>query len=372
MKIIMADKPIWIGDACLRPFCRYIVSDYEAMYYMHHTQYTGWQMSSFNAWERRYGGQDLNGKKVCIYRHAAFGDQLMVSSVPHYLKTVFPEATIHLYCETDVASLWEGNSFIGGSAIPLPIPFDVARSYDYHIFYEGILENNSEHDQNCCYDDMFEMIGLRDVPDIFKRPCIRPKPSDYKWIKGLTMDKASRYLIYHVSPANKNRCYPVKQGIQFLNQFLRHYKDWSVYLVGTERDQYPELNDFTKKHEGRAFNLLDKAKEFRSLIPLIERASLLVCPDSSIMHLAASFPHVPVISLWGLFAPEDRVKYYPNHWALVAKDICPHAPCRNHEFKLPKEKCQDALGYDEDSIYCPAIAAIDPDNIMAKVREIIG
>lgn len=371
MKIIMADKPVWIGEACLRPMCRYVVSDWEAMYYLHNTSHTKWTMSSFNAWERRYGGQDLNGKRVCMYRHAAWGDQLMVSAIPHYLKTVYPESTVHLYCEAEVSKLWEGNPIIGGSALPLPIPFDVIRHYDYHIFYEGILENNSEPDQNNCYDDMFGMIGLNDVPDIFKRPYIVPKESDYKHIKGLTIDTKGKYMIYHVSPANKNRCYPVKQGVRFIQQFLRHYKDWGVYLLGVGAKDYPELTELTRKND-KVYNLLDKTKEFRSMIPLIERASLVVCPDSSVMHLTACFPHVPVISLWGIFAPEDRARYYPNHYALVAKDVCPHAPCRNHEFELPRASCKDALGYDEGSIYCAAISAIDPDNIMAKARDILG
>jgi ADP-heptose:LPS heptosyltransferase len=372
VKIVMADKPVWVGEACLRPYCRYIVSDWEAMHFMNHSRHTQWQMSSFNAWERRYGGQDLKGKKVCIYRHSAWGDQLMVSAIPVYLKTLYPEAIVHLYCEADVVTLWEGNPVVGGCAIPLPIPFDVARAYDYHIFYEGILENNSEHDQNNCYDDMFGMIGLTDVPDVFKRPRIIPRASDYVAINALKLDRGNKYMVYHVSPANKNRCYPVDQGISFINKFLRHYTDWNVVLVGVGAKDYPELKDLARKWDSRVINLLDKTKEFRAMIPIIERASLLVCPDSSIMHLAASFAHVPVISLWGLFAPEDRSKYYPNHYALVAQGVCPHAPCRNHEFELPRHKCQDAMGFDKDSIYCPAIAAIDPDNIMAKAREILG
>jgi ADP-heptose:LPS heptosyltransferase len=341
------------------------------MTYQYYSKHTKWTVSSFNAWERRYGGQDLNGKRVCIYRHAAYGDQLMVSAIPHYLATLFPEATIHLYCEADVASLWEGNSFVGGCAIPLPIPFDVARSYDYHIFYEGILENNSEPDQNCCYDDMFGMIGLNDVPPIFKRPHIFPRKEDYEFVKAQTLDANGKYLVYHVSPANKNRCYPPKQGLQFLRQFIRHYSDWKVYLVGVNPDDYPEIKEFAKDNEERVFNLIGKTGEFRSLIPLVERASLVVAPDSSVMHLTACFPHVPVISLWGVFDPNDRVKYYPNHSALVAKDVCSFAPCRNHDFKLPIEDCKDALGYKEGTEYCPAIAAIDPDNIMAQARKVI-
>ena len=119
-------------------------------------------------------------------------------------------------------------------------------------------------------------------------------------------------------------------------------------------------------------NLVNKTKTFRDLIPVIEKASLVICPDSSILHLTACFPNVPVISLWGLFHPQDRALYYDNQMALFNQGVCPHAPCRDHNFKLPLEQCKDAKGAPKEKSeikYCQVLASIDPDQIVKFAEE---
>jgi len=376
MQVVSPSRPVvaHMADCTVtyKPFCRYIVSDYEAMYLTEYTRNTEWTKSSFNPYERRYGGQDLNGKKVCIYRHTAYGDQLMISSVPYYLKTLYPDAIVHLYCDPGIVDMWDGNSYVGGGALPLPIPFDVARSYDYHIFYEGMLENNGEHDQSCCYDDFFGMIGLNDVPAQFKRPHLTVRPEDGNSIKALDLDLNGKYLVYHLSPANKNRCYPPKKGMEFINLFLKKYPDWRVFIVG-KGDKVEWKNEYKTLRPNylSVVNLVDKTKSFRQLIPIIQRASMVVCPDSSVLHLAACFPEVPIVSLWGLFDPNDRAEYYSNNYPITKFEACPYAPCHNHEFSLPRHKCTKSVGWKDGQEYCQAMNAIDPEDIMNKIKEIL-
>jgi len=343
------------------------------MYLIEFARNTEWTKSSFNPYEHRYGGQDLNGKKVCIYRHTAYGDQLMVSAVPYYLKTIYPDATVHLYCDPGIVDMWKGNQYVGGAALPLPIPFDVARSYDYHIFYEGMLENNGEHDQNCCYDDFFETIGLMDVPVQFKRPHLVVRPDDGNGIRDLNIGLGGKYLVYHLAPANKNRCYPPQKGMDFIKLFLKEYEDWRVFIVGkVGKDEawQKEYEGLIPKHRN-VVNLIDKTETFRQLIPIIQTASLVVCPDSSVLHLAACFPDIPVISLWGIFHPNDRAKYYPNDHPLFKFNVCPFAPCHNHEFSLPSHRCRQSEGWKDGQQYCQALNGIEPEDIMKKVKELI-
>ena len=352
-----------------KPFCRYIVSDYEAHYLQVYCQATTkWTESSFNPYERRYGGQNLSGKKVAIYRHTAYGDQLMISSVPRYLKTLYPDATVHLYCDPLILDMWMGNPFLDNSALPIPIPFDVATSYDYHIFYEGMLENNGEPDQNCCYDDFFGMVGLNDVPPSFKRPYIVPLPGDYEWVNRSGIDLKGKYMVYHISPANKNRAYPPDLGMKFIRMFLAEleFTDWRVFLVG-KNEHGIEYNIDDK----RVVNLVGKTENFRCNIPIMEKASLFVGPDSSFLHLAACFPDVVSISLWGLFHPNDRAKYYPNHHPLFKPETCKFAPCHNHDFSLPLDKCTQALNWKDGAQYCAALSNIRPEDIMQKIVEVV-
>ncbi|GAG75174.1 unnamed protein product [marine sediment metagenome] len=81
-----------------------------------------------------------------------------------------------------------------------------------------------------------------------------------------------------------------------------------------------------------------------------------------------------VVSLWGLFDPNDRIKYYPNSYPLTAFDVCPHAPCRDHNFQLPLDYCADAknvLKPLERNHYCPVLEAITPDMVLRKVDEVL-
>jgi len=390
MQIVSSNKPVFAGyklpcskcgekgiegDVCYRPFTRYIVSDYESLILAEQARFTEWTRSSFNPYERRYGGQDLNGKRVCIYRHTAYGDQLMISAVPYYLKTLFPDAMLHLYCDPGVLDMWRNNFFLGGSAIPIPISFDVARSYDYHIFYEGMLENNGEPDQNNCYDDFFGMIGLTAVPDRFKRPHIVIRSEDGELARALGLDLTGKYLVYHLDPANKNRCYPPKKGMAFIEMFLDEdeFCDWKVYIVGKVREDESWKREYLECLPKRpnVIDLVGKTKSFRTLIPIVQRASLVVCPDSSVMHLTACFPDVPQITLWGLFHPDDRAKYYPNHYPLTKFGVCPIAPCHNHEFTLPLHNCTKSRGWVDGQQYCQALNAIEPGDIMDKAMEVL-
>lgn len=367
MRIISPDKPVKCDQGTYQrwyhPFCRYVVSDYESLYLQQNTPHTNWTHSSFNPYERRPGGSDdLNGKKVCVYRHTAYGDQLMISSVPKYIKSMFPDAIVHLYCDEELVPMWRDNPYVGGSAIPIPIPFDVARGYDYHIFYEGMLENNGEPDQECCYDDFFRFFGHIDVPDFYKRPFFISHPSDYEFVNTFSEGwRSSKIMVYHQSPANRNRAYPFHLGADFIRMFLREKPEWKVIIVGDNQHGQIEIDD------ERVLNICGKTKLFRFLAPVLERCNLFVGPDSSIAHLVACFPHVPSVTLWGLFHPNDRVKYYPNSWPIFLKDVCPHAPCHNHDFNLPLGQCRHAKGFNPD--WCSALAGITPEMIMKRCIE---
>ena len=370
MKVVSPNQLVKTDTYWLKPFDRYVVSDHEFVTLTDRTPNTRWEFSSFNSYERRYGGQDLNGKNVCIYRHSAHGDQLIVSAVPRYLKSRFPRATVHLYCHPSVHSLWLNNPFVEGAPIPLPIPFDAMRKYDYHVMYEGMLEGNSEPDQNCCYDDMFNWIGCN-PPDSFKRPFVQTRPEDYTLFNTMLPQKP--YLVYHLSAANPNRTYPWAQGSQFLRMFHDAYPNWIVVIVGqsvssTGSKIEVEGSTFPVYQMGAGpwvINLVDKTPDYRQLVPFIENADLVVCPDSSILHLAAAFPEGPkIVGLWGLFSSNDRARYYKNHQG-VTSNACPHAPCRDHNFELPQDKCKDARQVRAG--FCQTLAGISPETIMKVV-----
>jgi ADP-heptose:LPS heptosyltransferase len=370
MQIVTPNKVVITDYAYFKPYTRYVVTDWEGQMLISKTPTTQWRWSSFNSYERKYFGQDLNGKKVVVYRHDAWGDQLIASSVPAELVRRYPDATIHLYCRQGVLPLWYANPYVGGAAVPVPMLFDtILHGYDYHIFYEGMLENNSEPDQPCCYDYFFTTIGIFDAPPSAKKPCIFPRPEDYRVFKEMNL-KTSDYIVYHMSPKNENRCYPPKLAQKMLN-LLAKETGKLILVVGVDPDgKYDWIFDGMSS---LVVNMLEKTKNFRELIPIVERASLVICPDSAIMHLAACFPNVPIISLWGVFHPDDRAKYYTNNHPIFHPECCPTAPCRDHNFVLPFEQCKDADGSPPKSLieWCRVLGSITPEEIVEKAKELL-
>ena len=373
MRIIWTNSMFKTNWGFFNPYTRYIVSDMEwESFNWKKDVNTDLHWSCFQSYERRYGGQDLNGKKLLIYRHNAYGDQLMASSLPRYIKHLYPESIIHFYCAPPVMPLWAHNPYVQGSAIPLPIHFDCHDKYDYHLFFEGMLESNSERDQNCCYDDMFAFAGFRDVAPEWKRPCIFELPEDYAFFQQCGFGKRP-YVVYHAAPANKNRTYPLAAGRQLCDMLVGEL-GMDVLVVGHDEERkYVKLFDpqtpRTRSAPG-VVNLINQTKNFRDLIPIIKHAKCTICPDSSVMHLAAAFD-APCVSLWGIFNPNDRAKYYKNQVALTGFNACPHAPCRDHNFYLPESQCKDA-GEKWGGKYCAALEAIKPERIVGTVKEMMS
>jgi len=323
------------------------------------------RMSDFASYERRYGGQDANGKRIAVVRMCGIGDQLIVSAVIHYIKALYPRAIIHVYTVPSYAStVWQNHPDVSISeALPLPTTLQVMQSYDYHICYDGMQEMNVERNQNNCYDDMFEFAGLYDVPDCFKRPFIAALPSDDDYANKLGADLRKKHFVYVAHTSAPQRNYPwATHGKRVVEGLLERYPDANVY-ISTELKIEPPVDD------PRCIVLGDMPN-WRSIIPFLRTASAVITPDTGIGHLAACWPEIPVVSLWGSFSYECRALYYPNHHPLTA-ETCPHAPCYKHGVQLPVHLCKDCTTFDPQINACGAIVGITPEQVLEKVSELV-
>jgi ADP-heptose:LPS heptosyltransferase len=306
----------------------------------------------------------------------------MVTGVVAYLLHRWPRARIDIYCSPHVMSLWAG---LPVRVLPAPLVFDAAKTYDFHLFYDQMLEQNGEPDQECAYDDLFGYAGLADVTDSWKRPRVELLDEDFAELASFRWP--AQWAVVQLQASNPNRTYPPDQLARFCVRYLQRYPQDEIVLVGEDKpvglmlmfenafEAELDLADIHGKDRTdyylRMRKLVGLLKSFRSLVPLVARARLVVGPDSSLGHLAAAFPKVPVISLWGLFDPDDRVKYYRNHTPLFFPLVCPHAPCRNHQFKLPQEQCREALNATPgEQPWCNALRHIDPETILRTATEL--
>lgn len=373
MKILSIEEAVAVDGVHLYPMVRYVLPDDVSRSLVNAVaaKNVGYAISSFNAYERRYGGQEKG--RLAFFRHTAWGDQLMATAVVNAVKTLRPNLRVDVFCSNNVLSMWEGVA----KAYPAPMHFDAMRAYNYHAFYEGMLENNGEPDQNNAIDDMLGFIGVdpNEVPDSLKVPVIHEHINDFKELNDLNLKRVKDvpYVLIQLQASNPNRTYPSAHTLKLV-LLLLEATDLTVILVGQEKDTgimtpYAKIAEL---HPEKFINLVNKLSSFRSHVPLVKFAKACVVPDSSIGHLVAAFPKVPCVSLWGLFHPNDRVKYYKNHHPLVGFDVCPHAPCHNHEFKLPQAKCKDASNATMgEQKFCNALRSITPEMVMDKLAEVM-
>ncbi len=343
--------------------------------------------SSFNTYERKFA-PDGKIPNVLLYRHDAYGDQLMCTAVARAIQNMHRKARVDVVCGPNVTRMWDG---IANVCMPTPMEFEMVQQYNWHILYDEMLESDGEPEQVNAYDGLLQYAGIdpESVPDSFKRPTITVSPKDCGLWDELREKhvKKGKYLLYQLQTSNYTRTYPPELGAEFLAQWVENRPDWPVIVVGrNERKMYspfPEqsrdeaqvftdiLKERTKGTKGMIISLIDGTKDFRLLNPLVANAGLVVTPDTALGHVAAAFPGVPTISLWGVFSPDDRAKYYPNHHPMVGQG-CPHAPCHCHLFRVPASKCKDAVGdwHTRAAPYCNAIANIKPEEILEKAMEL--
>jgi ADP-heptose:LPS heptosyltransferase len=319
----------------------------------------------FNNYERRYGGHDLNGKTIAIFRESGLGDHLIVTALCGYLRWRFPKATIEVYGSDRSYDAWCNNT--EARFIPMLPSFEGLTRSDchYHLLMEGMMESDLEFDQPNTYDSLYTVAGFnpKTIGPEWKRPRLFMGPDDEKgfeaWDKERRKESIGKYVLVHWNPSGAVRMYPPELYHQVILK-LAEYLD--VVVVGQSHPDMPPPHYV--KHE-RIHYYYDKCARWRHLLPQIAMASAIVCPDSSVGHAAACWPDVPVISLWGAFGPADRVLYYKNHFPIVGEG-CPHS-CKQQYSLLPTYLCKDSPFHSPDSPWCGKMASIQPETVIKAV-----
>ena len=371
-----------------RPFCRYVLPEGDSAGLVVAASARGIHPrsdSSFNPLERRFSLRAARpGDSVLFWRHGAYGDALVATGVVHALRRLAPEVRFDVWTDAQAVGLF---SHAAERAYAGPIPLDSALAYRWHLLYDQAYEADSEPEQACCYDSMLAWAGADPdaVPDDWKRPRVEELDSDSR-PAPLVADAVTttspvsrpiaqvvdgrRYVLAQVEPNNPVRAYPPELLAEALRSVIDRSPDVLVVTVGVGESPAPVRWGLPP---GRHLDLVGATHSFRALVPLVRRAACVVCPDSSVGHLAAAFPGVPVVSLWGSFHPGDRARYYSNHRPLTAFEACPHAPCRPHRFSLPQEKCKDATNaVIGEQRACCALRAISPGRVADAVLEAIN
>lgn len=365
----------------LIPRTRYVLSGGTHLRYLNDLRTQGKpephnRTAHFNNYLVPYCAHDLTGKTLAIYRESGLGDHLIVTALCAYLKHRWPLAKIEVYGSERSYDAWCFNQ--DATFTPAPPTFealDTSRKEgttrcDFHIVGEGWMEADLHHDQPNCYDAMYRVCGFDPdqieakwkVPRIYWGP--EDQQAELEWLRG---KPAHRYVLCHWNPSGALRMYPPPQYEEAMLRLAEHVH---VVIVGDRHPAVPAPDEARLCAHPNITSYYGKTSRWRDLLPMIANAACVLCPDSSVGHVAASWSKVPVVSAWGPFSPNDRVKYYPNHHPVLNAFACPHSPCRQQYSAVPHHLCQHAEGYQGAAEkYCSALRAIPPQKVVEAVLE---
>ncbi len=357
MRILSLNSSQIIDGVAVQPFTKYVVLD-GALRSLEVARVMPRSLSNFAVYERRYTGQDLNGKSLFIFRRGAFGDHLELSCAARAIKQKYPDSRIIICAYSGVEDVWMYNPDIEFfTGIPT---FDFVNGCDYHFLMEGLWENDNEENQRDAIDVLLGLIGIKDLPDEEKLPAIYMGAQDDLRESQWCGKMPEKYVVYQYSSSATTRMYPWEQGWKVIE--LLKKKGITTVLVGT--------SDKTIVTPEGVMDLMNNTK-FRDLIPIIKSAKAVICPDSGIGHLAAIFPEVPVVSLWGPFAPEMRVSHYKNHHPIYPRHVCPLSPCYQNALTMDESKCSQSDNHVINTTHCNVLRSITAEEIVEKTLQLI-
>lgn len=308
---------------------------------------------------RRYRVLLFNGS-------GGYGDQILTWPVAKILNDRY-NCDVHVMTDPGNNVCWWNLDFVK-SVMVVPMLWEQVKMFDGFIPLEAVVNMDEHQDQAHPVDMMLAKIGIdpASVPDADK--VVRPRFTEGELGSLVNMLKMGKKIgLYQLSAANPVRCLPVNDSVFMLLKLAEAMPDthWlALYdeFVPKEYKESMEAAVLERKLENvQAFC----APNLRELWALTEHVSVVVAPDSMMVHIAGVFG-TPCVGLWGPMEPKKRTAYYKGHLPLWHKEFCPHAPCFAYSNVFPKY-CPPRPDARKS---CDVLAGISPTEVIKAVKEI--
>jgi len=307
--------------------------------------------------------------KIMISIFGGWGDTLMTTPVIAALKEKYPSCQIHVACHHTAAQIFQNNPNV--DMLVAATPFcagEMISLYDEVIDFAGVIVWDENSKKTPAPDLHFQRAGLP-VPKepekkrerLYLTAYERSKTGKFWTDTGIDPDR-DKIIAIHNRASSLVRSWPEEYTITLAKKLAE--KDLKVIILGDNplAGKIPTL--LPNKPENINPNLLSPPPSNLCKCPhcgeelrlshtaahknihyltgksdmiftaaVMERCSLLVGVDSSIMHMSDAID-IPSLSLTGPFPDELRCKYFKRHKNITAKMDC--APCFSHKAQCDK------------------------------------
>jgi len=392
MIILELNRDAHYGEIRMRRGVPYVIADALAKMISDSNRAAITRFDKFDDYYKPYKGEDLNGKKLIVWRTGGFGDLLFVSSLVHKLKQKYPQATINVATSERFHDIWKDNEDIGRLTSPmvLPLSMNTIMSHDYHLKFEGTIEADTDPDQLPAVDRFSQLAGI-DLVGLERLPYYPGAMEYFKTArnvvnKGMNIGlKPMEYACIQFKSSSIVRDWDYIRMIELADAISEKYDIYTLFLgngfyhpeiesaiinfedkVG--RKVHPKVRSVTEMwSEAR-----QKQMRFLYASALVAKAKFVVTIDSAIVHVAAA-TFTPSVSLYGPFPGKIRTKYYPRNITLEHPGTCEPFPngCLQHTQSGPNNilPTQSHCG-DSELKVCRMMDSISLQEVMDSIAKI--
>lgn len=383
MKILQLGIPEDFGEIHMKAKVAYVMSDPIAQQIANKHKGAVQKFEIFEPHYKPYIGQNLDKKKIAIWRTGGFGDLLFITPIVEYFKRKYPTCKVSVATSERFRDVWQNNPNIDKftSSYSLPIALDFVKKHDYVGIFEGTIENFKGDSQYCAIDAFAFNLGIFDMPLELKRPRYYLKSVEINAAKNKVRSKTgldiykTPYICFQWKSSSLLRDYPYEKLVAAMYR-LQQTTGYKIVIL--THPNYRNLID----HEvnmamahviggGAKLDYVNLAgvTAYRESAAVLALSTGLVGIDSSLAHLAAALG-VPSVTIYGPFKAEWRTVYNQNNISLQNQSVCPSAPCAYHTQPgdtdgLPRKLCtadNQFPQYAKDK-FCRVMSAITVDEI---------
>lgn len=252
----------------------------------------------------------LDNKKRILYCRwdSGIGDLLILSAGLKSLKEAYPEHLIVMGCKKEYSVIFENNPYVDEIVYDKK---DICKEEYEHIF-DCTRFFEHEHYPQDGYDsghvDRIELLyrDMLKIRAVDRRPLYYITEEEKEWAKSKLANYSKTNILvgFHISSNAPARNYPIDYFIQ-LQKYLKG-KGITSILLGNPKGQYCEI-DYGRLRGDGLINLVGLS--LRETAAIINEMNLMVCIDSSLLHLSAALEK-KTIALFGNILPKARLQYY--------------------------------------------------------------
>jgi len=299
-------------------------------------------------------------KRLFIFRSGGIGDVMFMLPLIRFLKKQFG-TRIKAGTSPQYRDVLQNNPYIDEI---ISVPFLLREmDTDYHLMFEGIIEDPSEKPKKYHAVDLFlEEAGVNpeDIPWDEKIPPLFLSQEEKTWSKNrlskLDIPLGAKIGI-QVQASSPVRTFPLDKTVGIIKLLINQGNN--IFLFGGPRQA--EFTNYLTSLLGEArrlINLVHKDITLRQSIIWASMMDLIIAPDSAFIHIAGSLG-VPLIGLYGCFPSLLRMKYYRNAIGIDCNVACAPSFIHGH---LPCYKGDPS----------PCFSVVKVQNVLDAVEHILG